>query len=189
MSNITQFRFQYSIWILLVLLVLLSSCSSSVRFASDKHSESTSVSSTNKSNSGIKKTVGIDNIDMVELNEKRKKIISEAEKWLGTPYCWGGESHDCADCSGFVMEVFKKAGVLLPRTAAEQYKIGSYVPIEKAKTGDLVFFQKGDKVSHVGIYVGNNAMLHASASSGVIIQDLATFGNNPEFIGCRKIVK
>ena len=166
-------------------LLLLASCSSSVRFASGSNSTSySSSSSTTQGKSKNKDIIVRDNID-----GKREKIISEAERWLGTPYCWGGESKDCADCSGFVMEVYKKAGVLLPRTAAEQYKIGKYIPINDAKTGDLVFFQKGNKISHVGIYVGNNSILHASSSSGVIIQDLATFGNSPKFIGCREIIK
>lgn len=189
MSYITIYNRKYLNLFLLVMIIALSSCSSSVRFASSSNSDSKSSTLKEKSKPEIKKNKNTESIDKQELNEKRKKIINEAEKWLGTPYCWGGETHDCADCSGFVMEVFKKAGILLPRTAAEQYKIGNYVPIEKAKTGDLVFFQKGDRISHVGIYVGNNAILHASSSSGVIIQDLATFGNTPQFVGCRKIVK
>ena len=189
MPFITTYKIRHSLWISFALILLLSSCSSSVRFASDSRSSTSSSNTTYKSRVESKKSITVKDIDTDELNDKRKKIIKEAEKWIGTPYCWGGDSYDCADCSGFVMEVFKKAGVMLPRTAAEQYKIGNYVPIEKAKTGDLVFFQKGDKIAHVGIYVGHNAILHASSSSGVIIQDLATFGNSPQFVGCRKIVK
>lgn len=174
--------------IILCIALLGSACSSSVRFASSS-SQSHINQSENSNSNNSKKILGSESIDRTQLKGKREIVLSEAERWLGTPYCWGGESKDCADCSGFVMEVYKKAGILLPRTAAEQYKIGKYVPIGEAKTGDLLFFQKGEKISHVGIYVGNNAMLHASSSSGVIIQDLATFGNSPKFIGCRTIIK
>ena len=188
MVNYSRYRHSSVNLIILILALLASACSSSVRFASSDASSANRQSSNTISNER-KKILSIESIDRSDLKGKREIVLSEAERWLGTPYCWGGESKDCADCSGFVMEVYRKAGILLPRTAAEQYKIGKYVPIGEAKTGDLIFFQKGEKISHVGIYVGNNAMLHASSSSGVIIQDLATFGNSPKFIGCRTIIK
>lgn len=188
MVNYSIYRHSNVNIIILILALLASACSSSVRFASSDANSSKN-QSVNSNINDRKKVLGSESIVRTDLNGKREKVLSEAEHWLGTPYCWGGESKDCADCSGFVMEVYKKAGILLPRTAAEQYKIGKYVPIGEAKTGDLLFFQKGEKISHVGIYVGNNAMLHASSSSGVIIQDLATFGNSPKFIGCRTLIK
>ncbi len=119
----------------------------------------------------------------------RKMIIEEAQTWIGTPYCWGGESRAGADCSGFVMEVYKKAGIILPRTAADQYTLGNNIDLADAKTGDLVFFSKGDRISHVGIYLGDNNILHSSLSRGVVIQSLSTMGMNPVFAGCKAIIK
>ncbi|MDQ3072215.1 MAG: C40 family peptidase [Bacteroidota bacterium] len=66
--------------------------------------------------------------------------------------------------------------ILLPRSSAEQYEKSKKVKKESLQTGDLVFFkiEKGGKISHVGIYLGNNKFVHASTSKGVRIDDLET---------------
>ncbi len=83
------------------------------------------------------------------------------------------------------MEVFKKAGIMLPRTAQEQYSKGSSKSISSAKAGDLIFFKKGKKITHVGIYLGDGIFIHSSSSKGVIVQDLDSFGKSPEYAGIK----
>ena len=92
-------------------------------------------------------------------------IIKEAEKYLGFPYVWGGSSPATSfDCSGFVSYVYNNCGVgwSFGRLRAIR-QICSYVSPADAKPGDLIFFEKTYNTagaSHIGIYVGNNTMLH-----------------------------
>jgi cell wall-associated NlpC family hydrolase len=193
-QNLQILKSQYTpskILILAILVCIVSACSSSTRFSSEA-TDSRKIYSDKAGEKNEKthapKREKPDFTDQ-NVNSKRKSVYKEAEKWLGTPYVWGGESKSGADCSGFVMEVYKKVGVKLPRTAAEQYEYGKSIDIRNAEMGDLIFFRKSDKISHVGIYLGANFFIHASSSSGVIVQDLTTFGSTPVYAGCRKILK
>ena len=94
-------------------------------------------------------------------------IIKEAEKYLGYPYIWGGSTPDTSfDCSGFVSYVYNNCGLhwSFGRLGAEGLRgMCAYVSPESARPGDLIFFEKTYDTagaSHVGIYVGNNRMLH-----------------------------
>lgn len=176
--------------VLIAGVLLVSACSSSVRFSSDVHTVPTKrIAKSKYGTTPLKPRVpDWSKIDTRNLSTIRKEIIEEAEKWYGTPYCYGGENRNGADCSGFVMSVFEKCGVTLPRTAAQQSQFGKKISLEKATAGDLVFFSRGDKVSHVGIYVGDSTMLHASSSLGVTLQGLAEFGGNPAFYSCRNVL-
>ncbi|MBR0277199.1 MAG: C40 family peptidase, partial [Clostridia bacterium] len=96
-----------------------------------------------------------------------RKLITEAEKYLGYPYVWGGSSSSTSfDCSGFVCWVFRNSGVYpLSRTTAQGiYNQCAKVRPSDAKPGDIIFFtgtyKTSDAVTHVGIYVGNNMMIH-----------------------------
>ncbi len=101
------------------------------------------------------------------------KFLAEFQKWQGVPYRLGGTSLNGVDCSAFVQAVFKDAYALaLPRTTAQQVKYGQRVDYDEAQTGHLVFFKTGRSVRHVGIYIGNNAFMHASTSKGVVISRL-----------------
>lgn len=106
------------------------------------------------------------------------KLMAEADKWLGTPYRYGGSTRGKgADCSGFVTQVFSDAlAIKLPRSSAQQQQWCSVLRRDKTDLvpGDLVFFStgKGSGVSHVGLYVGNGKMIHSSTSKGVIVTDL-----------------
>lgn len=99
-----------------------------------------------------------------------KTLITEAEKYLGWPYVWGGSSPSTSfDCSGFVCWVYTASGVHnLPRTTATGiYNQCTVISKSEAKPGDLVFFTKtydcDGPVSHIGIYVGNGMMIHAGS--------------------------
>ncbi|SOD71333.1 cell wall-associated NlpC family hydrolase [Jatrophihabitans sp. GAS493] len=86
--------------------------------------------------------------------------VSAAESYLGTPYVWGGESSTGIDCSGLTQASYKSLGISLPRTAAEQQKVGTAVDsIADAKPGDLIFY--GNPAHHVTMYIGNNKLIEA----------------------------
>lgn len=120
----------------------------------------------------------------------QKHIIENAKKLLGTPYVWGGTTPNGFDCSGYVQYVFNQSGIKLPRTTTEQYKIGTYVPKSSLQPGDLVFLQNTYRagVSHVGIYVGDGKMIHASSSKGVVISDLSSSYYTQHYYGARRVL-
>ncbi len=100
-------------------------------------------------------------------DEQFAAIIAEAEKYLGFPYVWGGSSPATSfDCSGFVSYVYNNCGMHwdFGRLGAEGLRsMSAYVSPVNARPGDLIFFEKTydtTGASHVGIYVGNNMMLH-----------------------------
>ena len=100
-------------------------------------------------------------------DEQFAAVIAEAEKYLGFPYVWGGSSPATSfDCSGFVSYVYNNCGLHwdFGRLGAEGLRsMCAYVSPANAKPGDLIFFEKTydtSGASHVGIYVGNNMMLH-----------------------------
>ena len=100
-------------------------------------------------------------------DETFRRLITEAEKYLGYPYVWGGSTPATSfDCSGFVCWVFSNSGVYpLSRTTAQGiYNQCARVSPQEAKPGDLIFF-KGtyatSEISHIGIYVGDGMMIHA----------------------------
>jgi cell wall-associated NlpC family hydrolase len=91
-----------------------------------------------------------------------KEIVDTGKNYFGVPYCWGGESSRCFDCSGFIKYVYNKNGIEMPRTANEQLKVMTIIPESEAQQGDLVFFvYRNGYAHHVGIYVGNNMILHS----------------------------
>ena len=101
-----------------------------------------------------------------------QNIISYAQQFEGVPYVWGGSSPNGFDCSGFVQYVYAQNGIQLPRTADYQANVGQWVDKSQLQPGDLVFFA-GDyvNVSHVGIYVGDGKMIHASSGKRRIDYD------------------
>lgn len=98
----------------------------------------------------------------------REKIIDFASKKLGSPYVWGATGPNSFDCSGFVGYVFKSAANLnLPRVSSAQATFRPKISSMNMKKGDLVFFETTGRgrISHVGIYMGNNQFIHASSGS------------------------
>ena len=123
----------------------------------------------------------------VEAAVNTQKVVTEAKKLIGTPYKWGGTTPKGFDCSGFVYYTYKKAGKVLPRSSAEMYKLGTSVSKSQLRPGDLVFFTTYKKgASHVGIYIGNNQMIHAS-SKGVKIDSINNSYWKPRFIGAKRL--
>jgi cell wall-associated NlpC family hydrolase len=103
------------------------------------------------------------------------RVIPTAERYLGTRYRWGGTSPVTGfDCSGFVQYVFARNAVKLPRTSRQQAKVGAAMPrsFRRLAPGDLVMFaERGEPISHVAIYAGQNRIIHATSSGGEVRYD------------------
>ena len=127
-----------------------------------------------------------------ELNPENMKLLKKsAFGFLGTRYRFGGTSKKGLDCSSFVQQVFRELDVALPRTAREQFEVGNRVLTTDLQKGDLVFFRTyASFPSHVGIYLGNNRMIHASSRDRrVVISALNTPYYRSRYLGAKRIEK
>ena len=117
------------------------------------------------------------------------QIGKTAADFLGTPYRFGGEGPEGIDCSSFVQQVFQEHQIVLPRTAREQIKVGREVAAGELKKGDLVFFQTyASYPSHVGIYLGDGKMIHASSGKGeVTVSDMDSDYYRSRFLGAKRV--
>ena len=98
-----------------------------------------------------------------------------AEKWLGTPYQYGGNDARGIDCSGLACRLYEEVfSYRLPRAANDQRRLGYSVHAPYLKAGDLIFFRfAGDeRIEHVGVYLGAGEFIHASTRRGVVIDRL-----------------
>lgn len=121
----------------------------------------------------------------------QSKMMREISRYMGVPYVYGGMTAQGLDCSGYTSLVYKNAiGKLLPRSAAEQAKVGTSVPLQSLKFGDLVFFNTtGEQYSHVGIYLGDDLFAHASVTLGVTISSLQSSYYETRYVGGRRVIE
>lgn len=106
------------------------------------------------------------------LSQNPEGVIDYAKNMMGFPYLWGGTSIKGIDCSGYMKTIFFMNGLILPRDANQQALVGDEVELDqefsKVKAGDLIFFgRKGnemrpERITHVGIYIGDKKFLHSS---------------------------
>lgn len=115
------------------------------------------------------------------------QIISQAKKYLNSPYLWGGRSPFGIDCSGFTQVVFKIAGYKLPRDSKDQIAKGKEVKFEETMPGDLAFFtNKEGKMNHVGMVLSKEEVIHASGrvridkldAQGIISSEQNSYSHN-----------
>jgi cell wall-associated NlpC family hydrolase len=101
-----------------------------------------------------------------------EKAVSFAMKQLGLPYEWGGAGPDAYDCSGLTMRAYQAAGYQLPRTAAEQARVGQPVDLQHLLPGDLLFYATDpadlETVHHVVMYIGDGMVVHAPHTGDVV---------------------
>lgn len=116
-------------------------------------------------------------------------LKKSAYSFLGARYRFGGSSRNALDCSSFTQQVFREQSVKLPRTAREQFSVGNEVMRGDLKKGDLVFFQTyANFPSHVGIYLGNRKMIHASSREHrVVISSMDTPYYLSRYLGARRM--
>ena len=105
---------------------------------------------------------------------KADKVIEFAKTLLGKPYVWGAEGPSSFDCSGYTQYVFKKSvGISLPRVSREQAKFGKYVSRNNLQKGDLIALDmegaNNGQVNHIGIYMGDGKIIHASATKKKVL--------------------
>jgi hypothetical protein len=116
-------------------------------------------------------------------------IANYAQQFKGVPYKFGGTTPSGFDCSGYIRYVFNHFGISLPRTAVEQYGVGTAVSKSNLQKGDLVFYANTYKpgISHTGIYLGNGNVISAE-SKGIAISNINTNPYwGPKYAGARRL--
>ena len=122
---------------------------------------------------------------------QRRSVANEirtARSYLGVQYLWAGMSKSGIDCSGLIYRSFLAMGVVLPRDAADQSRVGRAVSRRSLRPGDVVFFGPGgwQSIHHVGIYIGRGLVLHAPHTGArVTITPLRSWH---DYWGARRIV-
>ncbi len=126
------------------------------------------------------------------LKDDYSALFQEIESWIGTPYRYGNhEKRKGTDCSGFTMEIYQSVyGIPLNRSSEGQ--VSNTIPVKNndLQVGDLVFYKiRGNRVSHVGIYIGNHKFVHATTQRGVIISDMGEKYYKDRYYGSGRVIK
>ncbi|PYZ98091.1 hypothetical protein CR205_05710 [Alteribacter lacisalsi] len=121
--------------------------------------------------------------------------VKEAVQYLDTPYLFGGTDREGLDCSFLVQEVFRESlGVYLPRVSRDQFRVGENVALDDLQAGDVLYFSDIDsakvetagQVTHTGIYLGNDFMIHASRTEEMTQISYLNDYWNEAFTGARR---
>ena len=119
-----------------------------------------------------------------------KSLFSFIDEWWSTRYRYGGTTKKGIDCSSYTGHLLSEVfGLILPRTAREQYAVCSKINKDDLLEGDLVFFNTRGGVSHVGVYLGDGYFTHSSCSSGVTISNLSDNYYSRKFIGGGRVME
>jgi len=132
------------------------------------------------------------NPEMTAAGIERQRIVDVIMDWLGARYHFGGHARTGIDCSAFTRTVYGiVANIELPRTAATQITVGTPVRRSDLQFGDLVFFhtRRHARVSHVGIYIGDNLFAHASSRFGVTVSSLESTYYSKRLLGSRRLTE
>ena len=117
-----------------------------------------------------------------------QQMCELSSQFIGLPYTWGGRSSFGYDCSGFVQMLYRQMGIFLPRDSKDQanWKGFQSISLEDLMPGDLIFFGSSEnKISHVGMYLGNNEFIHATtAENAPYIHK--SFITDPEWNGSQR---
>lgn len=119
-------------------------------------------------------------------------LFAEIDSWMGTPYRYGKhEKRVGTDCSGFTMEIYDKIyGIKLNRSSDGQVANTVDIKKEDLQIGDLIFYvTRGQRISHVGLYIGNNKFVHATTSRGVIISDMNEKYYNDRYVRSGRVIR
>lgn len=121
----------------------------------------------------------------------RSSVVSMALEAMGTPYVWGGTDGNGFDCSGLIQFSYRQHGIEIPRVSRDQMRAGTAVPknVADLEPGDVLGFnaQVGGRVTHVGLYVGDNQFIHSSPR-GVEMADITTRYWVQHWVGARRFV-
>ncbi|HCA09463.1 C40 family peptidase [Chryseobacterium sp.] len=174
--------------VLLIASAMIVSCGSSKNVSSKK-------------NTGTKTVAKAENLRKLDsrfdgkISRSVSDILKDAEKYIGTPYKFGGNTSSGFDCSGFTVKVFEENNFSLPRRSTDQADAGQKIDIKEVKPGDLLFFATagGSRVSHVGIVHdigadGEVKFIHASTSKGVMISSLNEKYWNKAYLHAQRVL-
>jgi cell wall-associated NlpC family hydrolase len=177
-----------NILVLLVASIVVISCGSSKNVSTKKNTGSKTVAKTENLRKLDSKFDG-------KVSKSIDNMLKDAEKYIGTPYKFGGNTSSGFDCSGFTVKVFEENDFKLPRRSSDQAEAGEKIDIKEVKPGDLLFFATagGSRVSHVGIVhdIGNDGevkFIHASTSKGVMISSLNEKYWNNAFLHAQRVL-
>lgn len=172
----------WHLFVIIMLAIALSSCHASQNWASGGDDSIYPELRKSKKNKKDKKqkekqVFRVDNQGYDDVpSGKGADVIKAARKWAGVPYQYGGNSRNGVDCSGLVCMAYSTgAGIDLPRSSSEQAEFCKRISRDAVRPGDLVFFvssRGGSRINHVAIYLGNNRIIHATTSRGVIESSL-----------------
>lgn len=168
-------------FLFIIISIIVSSCSSSVIYVSK---DEPFVQKKEVASSKIVKK------ERKSFRGDRSKVVESARSFIGTKYKFGGNKKSGIDCSGLTYNSYLNGlGIKIPRVANDQYKKSTV--IANPKPGDLVFFKISSwfKIDHVGIYTGNNNMIHASKKYGVIEVSLNKEYYQKRLVGFGRIIK
>jgi hypothetical protein len=114
--------------------------------------------------------------ESMSVRKQRELLVETAKKHIGVPYLWAGNDPKGFDCSGFTSYVYKASNKELPRRAKDQFEKSEKLKDKNVQKGDLIFFDNGSGISHVGMIVSNKGeplvMIHASSSQGIVITEI-----------------
>lgn len=131
-------------------------------------------------------------LDKKDENLLKKKFLELSRQYKYYRYRLGGNGNGYLDCSMFVKLVYKKLGIELPRTSREQFRVGIKVEKDELIPGDLLFFSRyrnKRRISHVGIYIGDNKFIHFSSSrKGLAMDSLNETYFRSRFVGAKRIL-
>jgi hypothetical protein len=136
-----------------------------------------------------------DGLSAAQAQVQRETIVSDAKKYIGSPYADGAVGPDSFDCSGFIYFIARESiHVQLPRTAKAIYSYVKVIPDNKLEPGDLVFFRTtaSGSISHVGLYIGKRQFIHAASdgpNNGVIASSLGEAYWKAHYSGAGKFLE
>lgn len=122
----------------------------------------------------------------MDVSDLRVQMVEFAQQFVGYPYVYGGNSlTKGTDCSGFTNLIYAHFGISIPRTATTQYNFGTKISVSELKPGDLIIYGEY-QIEHVGMYIGNGRIVHASnARTGIKYSDM--YYRN--IIGCVRMIQ
>ncbi len=162
------------LYLLFSFSLLLSSCAShSKKYSSKKQHTSRAITKSKKRSSSRSTKPSPTRKEYTQ----RTAVANFATVFKGTPYLYGGKTPKAFDCSGFVTHVYNQQGIQLSGNSTSLSKLGEPVSLKRAKKGDLIFFGKNGRVSHVAIISQNKSgvleVIHATSSRGVVKENIA----------------
>jgi len=162
---------------------------SGVMMENETDGEWTRITLADETEQGWVKTQSLAPLTLPESENLGATAARWGTEFSGTPYLWGGSSSFGLDCSGFVQLCYLICGITLRRDADIQRNDPRFFPVERnqLQPGDLVFFGKPDRITHVGMHLEGNAFIHAAGGAGVIITEWGDDRYSPGYVDARRL--